>query len=103
MRTVPIRKIGTRHQLFLGADREMVMFAGLLAFALAFQGQTWYAIAFGGLLWLGALSGLRLMAKFDPRMRDVYLRHRRYATYYAAHSTAWRVNTPAQTYHYQTR
>jgi hypothetical protein len=36
---------------------------------------------FGIVLWFGALFALRLMAG-DPKMRHVYLRHRRYKAYY---------------------
>ena len=39
LRTVPIRRSGNRHNLFMGGDREMVMFSGLLAFALIFSAQ----------------------------------------------------------------
>ena len=33
LRTIPIRRAGNRHNLFMGGDRELVMFAGVLAFA----------------------------------------------------------------------
>ena len=50
----------------------------------------------GLLLWTGALFACRLMAAHDPRLRQVYLRHRRYRRYYAARSTPFRVNTGSQ-------
>ncbi len=70
----------------------MTMFSGLLAAALIFAIHAWSAAITGGLLWFSALYVLRLMAKADPQMRPVYLRHRRYKRYYAARSTPWRVN-----------
>ena len=45
---------------------------------------------------IGALFALRLMAKADPKLRHVYLRHRRYKPYYPARSTPFRENTPSQ-------
>jgi type IV secretion system protein VirB3 len=92
LRTVPIRRSGNRHNLFMGGDREMVMFSGLLAFALIFSAQEVRATVMGLGLWTLALFLLRLMAKADPMMRFVYLRHRRYRDYYPARSTPYRVN-----------
>jgi type IV secretion system protein VirB3 len=92
LRTVPIRRSGNRHNLFMGGDREMVMFSGLLAFALIFSAQELRATVMGLGLWTLSLFLLRLMAKADPMMRFVYLRHRRYRDYYPARSTPYRVN-----------
>jgi len=100
LRRVPIHRIGTRHSLFLGGDRELTMFSGLCAFAAVVQGQTWYAATFGIALWIGALYLLRRAGRSDPRLRDVYLRHLRYQRYYPPHSTPFRANTSAQTRHY---
>lgn len=96
LRSIPIRRAGNRTTLFLGGDRELVMLAGLLAFALIFSAQEWIAFFFGIGLWFGALYLLRLMAKSDPRMRQVYLRHRRYKAFYPPRSTPFRENTSAQ-------
>jgi type IV secretion system protein VirB3 len=70
--------------------------AGLLAGALIFSAQEVRATVFGIALWFGALFALRLMAKADPKLRHVYLRHRRYKPYYPARSTPFRDNTPSQ-------
>ncbi|MDN7880111.1 conjugal transfer protein TrbD [Burkholderia aenigmatica] len=94
--TVHIRRSGNRHNLFMGGDRELVMFSGLLAFALAFASQTWYAIVFGTALWIAALYVLRLMAKADPKLRHKYIRNRRYKKRYPPHSTPYRTNGTAQ-------
>lgn len=93
---VPIRRTGNRDNLFMGGDRELVMFAGLMAFALVFSAQEFKATVFGLFLWFGALFGLRLMAKSDPKMRFVYLRQRRYTRYYAPRSTPFRLNSQSQ-------
>lgn len=96
LRTIPIRRAGNRHNLFMGGDRELVMFSGLMAFALIFSAQELRATVFGLLLWFGALYMCRLMAKSDPRLRSVYMRHRKYRSYYPARSTPFRINTSSQ-------
>lgn len=87
LRTVPIRQSGNRPNLFMGGDRELVMFSGLLAFALIFSAFELKATLFGIVLWVFALFALRLMAKHDAQLRQVYLRHRLYQPYYPARST----------------
>ncbi len=96
LRAIPIRRAGNRENLWMGGDRELVMFSGLLAFALIFSAQEVRATVFGLVLWFGALFAFRLMAKADPKMRFVYMRHRRYKPYYAARSTPFRLNTKSQ-------
>ena len=93
LRTIPIRRAGNRHNLFMGGDRELVMFSGLLAGALVFSAQEWKATVFGIFLWFTSLYLLRLMAKSDAKMRHVYMRHRRYKAYYPARSTPFRENS----------
>ena len=96
LRTIPIRRAGNRDNLFMGGDRELVMFSGLLAFALVFSAQELRATVVGIVLWFGALFVLRIMAKSDPKMRFVYLRHRRYKHFYPARSTPFRDNPNSQ-------
>lgn len=97
----PIRRAGNRESLFMGGDRELVMFSGLIAGALIFSAQEVRASVFGIALWFGALFVLRIMAKSDPKLRSVYLRHRRYKAYYPAHSTPYRDNTRSQENQYK--
>lgn len=80
----------------MGGDRELVMFSGVLAGALIFSAQEIKASMFGIALWFGSLFVCRLMAKADPKLRHVYLRHRRYKAYYPARSTPFRDNTSSQ-------
>jgi type IV secretion system protein VirB3 len=70
----------------------LVLFTGLIAFALTVPSFQWASIAAGIALWLVVLHLLRRMAKADPLMRHVYLRQLRYGRYYAARSTPWREN-----------
>lgn len=92
LRTIPIRRAGIRLSLFMGGDRELVMFSGLLATILIFAAQDWRALIAGVVIWFAALWMLRLMAKADPNMRAVYLRQRTYQSYYAPRSTPFRNN-----------
>ena len=96
LRTTPIHRAGHRDNLFMGGDREVVMFVGVLAFALIFTAQELRASLFGLLLWAGTLTACRQIAKIDPKLRKVYLRHRRYQRYYPARSTPFRTNTASQ-------
>lgn len=101
LRTVAIRRSGNRPNLFMGGDRELVMFSGLLAFALIFSAFELQATLFGIILWVFALFALRLMAKHDPQLRPVYLRHRKYKAYYPARSTPFVINSPTQAEQYR--
>ncbi len=87
LRTIPIRRSGNRVNLFMGGDREMVMFSGLLSAVLILATQDVTAILAGIGLWFFSIKALRLMAKSDPYMRQVYLRHRQYHAHYPARST----------------
>ncbi|HAT3986279.1 TPA: conjugal transfer protein TrbD [Legionella pneumophila] len=92
LRTIPIHRCGNRPSLFMGGDRELVMFSGLLSTILIFAAQDWLAAFVGIFMWFSALKGLRLMAKSDPSMRAIYLRQRCYQAYYPARSTPFRTN-----------
>ncbi|MBQ5546197.1 MAG: conjugal transfer protein TrbD [Acetobacter sp.] len=92
LNVTPIHRSANRTNLFMGGDREMVMFSGLLAATLIFASMNWVAAIAGVFLWCVNLYLLRLMAKSDPRLRDVYIRHIKYAAYYPARSTPFRIN-----------
>ncbi|HWF59623.1 MAG TPA: conjugal transfer protein TrbD [Nitrospira sp.] len=96
LRKIPIRRVMHRDNLFLGGDRELVLFCGAVAFALVFTAQELRAGVVGVSLWFLLLYFLRLMAKADPKLRYVYLRQLIYKPYYPARSTSWRVNTTRQ-------
>ncbi len=85
-----INRALSRPNLLMGADRELVLLSGLAAIILIFVVLTWYAAIFGLALWLVAIAALRMMAKSDPLMRRVYLRHVSYKSAYRATSTPWR-------------
>jgi type IV secretory pathway TrbD component len=90
LRRVPVHRSGIRPHLLWGGDRELVLLTGLMALTLIMAAMNPVSAAVGIGLWFASLGSLRLMAKADPRMRDVYLRARRYRAYYPARSTPWR-------------
>lgn len=97
LRTIPIRRVASRTNLFMGGDRELVMFSILLAAVLIFATQDWIAAGVGIVIWAGALTLLRKMAKSDPMMRQVYMRSLKYnQSYYAPRATPFRNNTIGQ-------
>lgn len=84
MRRIPIYRALHRAPLLWGVDRELVLMLGLLAFALIFAAATWATALIGIVLFAFGFTALRMMAKADPRMRAVYLRHIRYRPSYRA-------------------
>ncbi|TBC87764.1 conjugal transfer protein TrbD (plasmid) [Rhizobium leguminosarum] len=86
----PIHRALSRPNLLLGADRELVLITGLAAIILIFVVLTIYSALFGAALWVVIVAALRIMAKPDPLMRRVYIRHMAYKSYYRATSAPWR-------------
>ena len=101
LESVVIHRSLTRTNLVLGADRELVMFSGLMAGTLVFYSWDIQAAVVGVLFWFFALFTLRLMAKHDPKLRQVYMRHRIYKAYYPPLSTPWRNNPDSQAKQYR--
>jgi type IV secretion system protein TrbD len=89
MERVVIHRSLNRPVQFLGADRELALTLSGTCIFLAATSYRWEAVIFAGLLWFLGLWGLRALAKADPLLRQVYLRHRRYRKFYAARSTPW--------------
>ena len=80
----------SRPNLLMGADRELVLLTALAAVILIFVVLTWYAALFGIAVWLVTVAALRMMAKADPLMRRVYIRHISYRAFSRATSSPWR-------------
>jgi len=75
LRTIPISRIATRSNLFLGGDRELVMFSAVISAVMVFTMYEWLAAIFGVIFWLCALFIFRQMAKSDPYMRHIWVRY----------------------------
>lgn len=85
-----IHRALSRPNLLIGADRELVLITGLAAVILIFVVLTVYSVLFGIAVWITIVGALRMMAKSDPMMRKVYVRHISYRPYYKATTSPWR-------------
>jgi type IV secretion system protein VirB3 len=82
--------VGHRENLFLGADRRLMVFVAGGSFAL-FLSFTLLGVLAAPLFWMTSLSLLRKAAKADPHLRTVYWRHIWQASFYPARSTPYRL------------
>lgn len=85
-----IHRALSRPNQLMGADRELVLVTGLAAVILIFVVLTWFSTLFGIAVWIGVVAALRMMAKADPMMRQVYVRHISYRPTYRPTSSPWR-------------
>ena len=85
-----IHRALSRPNHLMGADRELVLLTGLAAVILMFVVLTWYSVLLGLAIWIAVVGILRIMAKVDPMMRQVYLRHIGYRPSYRPTSSPWR-------------
>ena len=90
-RTLPIHQSLHRHAHVLGAERELVMTSALIALLVGVGGLTAVSFASAGLFWLVSVFVLRRMAKADPIMSRVWLRHIKQQEYYPARASRWRL------------
>jgi len=87
LRRVPIHASLSRPDLLFGCERQLALLVSMTSLVLVVVAITWLAAALGVLIWFGAMAALRSMAKADPILSKVYLRHIRYRNYYPAHAT----------------
>ena len=85
-----IHRALSRPNLLMGADRELVLVTGLASIILIFVVLTWISALFGLAVWSVIVGLLRMMAKADPLMRRVYLRHITFRPHYRPTSSPWR-------------
>lgn len=90
MRTLPVRRSLHRHNHIMGAERELALSIGLVAFVVGFGGMTWIAGVTAVLFYVGGMLAARRMAKADPLMVRVWMRHLKQQLYYPAKSGIWR-------------
>lgn len=89
MRSVPIRQSLLRDDLVLGGERDPVLYAGVLAVIIFVNGMSLSGTGLALALWFASLTALRRMARADPMMSKVWMRHIRQQHYYPAHSSPW--------------
>ena len=68
----------------MGAERELVILSAVLAAILIFSFGNIYFVILGIAFWVGGLAALQRVAKLDPQMSRVYIRHVRYRSHYYA-------------------
>lgn len=90
MRTATIHQSLHRHAHMLGAERELVMTSALIALLVGVGGLTVLSGVSAALFWLMAVFALRRMAKADPIMSRVWLRHIKQQEFYPAKASRWR-------------
>ena len=90
MRHIPIHQSLHRHAHILGAERELVMGSALIAMLVGIGGLTIVSVASAIVFWIVSVVVLRRMAKADPIMSKVWLRHIRQQEFYTAKGNPWR-------------
>lgn len=90
-RRTPIYLSLHRHNLVLGAERELAMISALIAFLVGFGGMTIISGVSALTFWLCVICLLRKMARHDPQLSQVWRRHIRLQEYYPAKSSRWRM------------
>lgn len=90
LETHRIHRALSRPNLLIGADRELVLITGLATVILVFVVLTVYSVIVGVVMWIVIIAALRALAKVDPQMRTVYLRHISYKLHYLPTASPWR-------------
>ena len=88
--TIPIHQSLHRPNHVLGAEREPVLCCGLISFLVGVGGFSLASALCALAFYIFALFVLRLMAKRDPIMTQVWRRHIAQQEYYSAKSSRWR-------------
>ena len=89
MRTVHIHASPHSHAHVVGPERTLVLSSGLLAFLVGVGGMSFVAAACGVAFWVASVFVLRNMAKADPQLSTVWLRHVKQQIYYPARAGLW--------------
>ncbi len=89
-RTITLHQSLHRHNFVLGAERELAMSSALIAILVGVGGMTLIAACTASLFWICAIFVLRRMAKADPMMSKVWMRHVKQQIFYNSKSSRWR-------------
>jgi len=89
-RKIAIHQSLHRHNLVMGAERELVMTSALIALLVGIGGMTWVSALCAGVFWIVAIFVLRRMARSDPLMSKIWLRSIKQQDYYSPLSSRWR-------------
>ncbi|ATD82333.1 MULTISPECIES: conjugal transfer protein TrbD [Desulfovibrio] len=89
VRRIPLYQSLHRHNLVLGAERELAMGSSLIALLVG-SGVTFFSGVSAFAFWLVSMFLLQRMAKADPLMSKVWMRHVKQQVFYSARSSRWR-------------
>lgn len=92
LRRIPIHQSLHRHNLVFGGERELTLSVGLIAFLVGFGGMTLVSAIAGIAFFVFGLFVLHQMAKSDPLMSKVWMRHISHQDFYDAKASRWRKN-----------
>jgi type IV secretion system protein VirB3 len=85
-REVIFHQSANRPNQLLGGDRELVLVTILVSVSLGFSLATLWGIGLAVVFWIASIAVLQRMGKADPLLRQVYMRHIRYRSFYPAKS-----------------
>ena len=85
-REVIFHQSANRPHLLLGCDRELALFAIFVCALLAFTLMSLWGVFIAAIVWSVFMGVLSRMAKSDPMLRQVYIRHVKYRPFYPAKS-----------------
>ena len=89
LRRTPFPRALHRPNLLLGGERRLVIITAALALGLFLSDISLLKGILALVSWTMALAVLRLMAKIDPQLSQIYLRYLKYRKFYPAQSRAW--------------
>ncbi len=92
LRRSPFYRVLHRPNLFLGGERNLVMFTLLVCAGIAVASLNVWTAVIGTVIWFSCIGLFRQMAKHDPYLSRVYIRHKKYQTYYAPNSRVARTD-----------
>ena len=90
VRKIAVHQSLPRHNFVMGAERELVMTSALIALLVGIGGLTLLSGAAAAVFWIVAVFVLRRMAKADPIMSKVWMRHVKQNDFYSAKASRWR-------------
>jgi type IV secretory pathway TrbD component len=93
LRRSPFHRVLHRPNLFLGGERNLVMSTLVICGGFAISSQSWWAAGIAAVVWFVTIGCFRQMAKIDPYLSNIYLRHIKYQSYYAPRSRPARIDT----------
>ncbi len=91
LQRTPILRAMLRTNLFMGCDRELVLSSFVVLASMALMSMNLVVIIPALTLLFLIVRVLRSLAKADPEMRKVYLKHIKYKEYYPAQSTPFKM------------